>query len=111
ARSKGALNVESDPPGAQFTLRSEDGRISRSGIAAQKIVDLPTGKYALIAKRSDWEMRDVVEIRRGEIARKSFAFVNGTVSITSEPPGAEILIDGIPRGRTPLRIELPARPH
>jgi hypothetical protein len=111
ARSKGALDVESDPPGAQFTLRSEDGRISRTGIAPQKIVDLPTGKYALIAKRGDWEIRDGVEIQRGATARKSFAFVNATVSITSEPPGAEILIDGIPRGRAPLRIELPARPH
>jgi hypothetical protein len=111
ARSKGALDVESDPPGAQFTLRSEDGRISRTGFAPQKIVDLPTGKYALIAKRSDWEMRDGVEIQRGETAQKSFAFVNGTVSITSDPQGAEILIDGIPRGRTPLRTELPARPH
>jgi eukaryotic-like serine/threonine-protein kinase len=111
ARSKGALNVESDPPGAQFNLRSEDGQISRAGVAPQKIVDLPTGKYALIAKRGDWEMRDGVEIQRGETTRKSFAFVNGTVSITSEPPGAEILVDGMPHGRTPLRIELPARPH
>jgi serine/threonine protein kinase len=111
ARSKGALDVESDPPGAQFSLTSEDGQISRAGVAPQKIVDLPTGKYALVAKHGDWEMRDGVEIRRGETARKSFAFVNGLVSITSEPPGAEILIDGIPHGRTPLRIELPARPH
>jgi len=111
ARSKGALNVESDPPGAQFNLRSEDGQISRAGVAPQKIVDLPTGKYALIAKRGDWEMRDGVEIQRGETTRKSFAFVNGTVSITSQPPGAEILVDGVPHGRTPLRIELPARPH
>ncbi len=111
ARSKGALDVKSNPPGAQFTLRSEDGQVSRDGVAPQKIVDLPTGKYALIAKRSDWEMRDRVEIRRGETAQKSFAFVNGTVSITSEPPGAEILVDRMPHGRTPLRIELPARPH
>jgi serine/threonine protein kinase len=111
ARSKGTLNVESNPTGAQFTLRSEDGQFSRAGVAPQKIADLPTGKYALVAKRDDWEMRDRVEIRRGETTRKSFAFVNGTVSITSEPPGAEILIDGIPHGRAPLRIELPARPH
>src|SRR4029453_7540248 len=111
ARNKGPLNVESNPPGAQFTLRSEDGQISRTGVAPQKIVDLPTGKYTLIAKRGDWEMRDGVEIHRGDTTRKSFAFVNGTVSITSEPPGAKILVDGIPHGRTPLRIELPALPH
>jgi formylglycine-generating enzyme required for sulfatase activity/serine/threonine protein kinase len=111
ARSKGALDLESHPPGAQFTLRSDDGRISRSGVTPQKLADLPTGKYALIVKHGDWEMRDSVEIQRGETGRKSFAFVNGAVSITSEPQGAEILIDGIPHGRTPLRIELPARPH
>jgi PEGA domain len=111
ARSKGALDVQSDPPGAQFTLRSEDGQFSRAGVAPQKIVDLPTAKYALIAKRGDWEIRDGVEIQRGETARKSFAFVNGTVTVTSEPPGAKILVDGTRRGRTPLRIELPARPH
>ncbi len=111
ARSNGALDVESDPPGAQFSLTSEDGQISRAGVAPQKIVDLPTGRYALIAKHGDWEMRDGVEVQRGETTRKSFAFVNGTVDIISEPPGAEVLIDGIPRGRTPLRIELPARSH
>lgn len=111
ARSKGALDIQSDPSGAQFTLRSEDGQILWARVAPQKIRDLPTGKYTLTAKRGDWEMRDSVEIRRGETARKSFAFVNGTVNITSEPPGAKILVDGTLRGRTPLRIELPARPH
>src|SRR6266496_4280123 len=111
ARSKGALDVESDPPGAQFSLSSEDGQISRAGVAPQKIVDLPTGKYALVAKHGDWEMRDGVEIQRGETTRKSFAFVNGTVSVTSEPAGAEVLVDGTLRGRTPLRIELQARAH
>jgi eukaryotic-like serine/threonine-protein kinase len=111
ARSKGALDVESNPPGAQFTLRSEDGEISRTGVAPQKIADVPTGKYVLSAKRGDWEMRDGVEIQRGETARKSFAFVSGTVSITSEPTGAEVLVDGTLRGRTPLQIDLPARPH
>jgi eukaryotic-like serine/threonine-protein kinase len=111
ARSKGALDVQSDPPGAQFSLSSDDGQISRAGVAPEKIADLPTGKYVLIAKRGDWEIRDDVEIQRGETARKSFAFVNGLVSITSEPAGAEVLVDGTLRGRTPLRIELPARPH
>ncbi|PYK12798.1 MAG: hypothetical protein DME65_03225, partial [Verrucomicrobia bacterium] len=89
ARSKGALDLESHPPGAQFILRSEDGRMSRSGVAPQKLADLPTGKYALIVKRGDWEMRDSVEIQRGATGRKSFAFVNGAVTITSEPQGAE----------------------
>ena len=111
ARSKGALEIQSDPPGAQFSLRSDDGQISREGVTPQKIVDLLTGKYLLVAKRGDWEMHDELEIQRGQTARKSFAFINATVNITSEPSGATVIVDGTSRGRTPLRIELPARSH
>jgi len=110
-RSKGALEIQSDPPGAQFSIRSADGQISREGITPQSIVDLPTGKYSVISHRGDWEMHDEVEVMRGETAHKSFAFVSATTNITSEPSGAEILIDGKSRGRTPLRLELPARSH
>jgi serine/threonine protein kinase/formylglycine-generating enzyme required for sulfatase activity len=110
-RSKGALDLQSNQPGTQFTLRSEDGQIARDGTMPAKIADLPTGKYSMTAKREDWEVNDTVEIQRGETARKSFAFVKGTVNITSEPSGAEIIIDGKASGRTPLQIELPARPH
>ena len=110
-RSKGTLEIQSEPAGAKFSMRSEDGRFSRDGVAPATIADLPTGKYALVAKRDDWEMGDTIEVRSGETVRKSFAFVNAPVSITSEPSGADVLVDRNARGRTPLRIELPARPH
>jgi formylglycine-generating enzyme required for sulfatase activity len=76
-----------------------------------KIVDLPTGKYSLVAKRGDWEVSDTVEIQRGETARKSLPFLSATLSVTSEPAGAAVLVDGKERGRTPLRVELPSRAH
>jgi hypothetical protein len=110
-RSKGALEIQSDPPGAQFSIRSADGQIFREGAAPQSIVDLPTGKYSLIARRGDWEMRDEIEVQRGERTNKSFAFVSATTNITSEPSGAEVLVDGKSRGRTPVRLDLPARSH
>ncbi|MFZ3376273.1 MAG: bifunctional serine/threonine-protein kinase/formylglycine-generating enzyme family protein [Chthoniobacterales bacterium] len=110
-RSKGALEVQSDPPGAQFSLRSEDGQISRDGVTPAKIVDLPTGNYSVMARRGEWEMHETVEVQRGEITRKSFAFLNAAVAIVSEPAGAEVFVDGTSRGHTPLQIELPARPH
>jgi eukaryotic-like serine/threonine-protein kinase len=110
-RSKGALEVQSEPVGAQISIRSEDGKISREGTAPQSIVDLPTGKYSVIARRGDWEMRDDVEVQRGATATKSFAFVSAMAKITSEPAGAEISVDGKPRGKTPLQLELPVRSH
>jgi eukaryotic-like serine/threonine-protein kinase len=110
-RSKGAIQIQSDPVGAQFSMRSEDGQISHEGVAPQLINDIPTGKYSITARRGDWEMRGEVEVPRGGAVTKSFAFVSAITNITSEPSGAEIFIDGKSRGRTPLRVDLPARPH
>jgi serine/threonine protein kinase len=110
ARSKGTLQIQSQPSGAQFSLRSQDGQISREGVTPQTIGDLPTGKYSIVARRGEWEMRDDVEVQRGETT-KSFGFVSVVTNITSEPNGAEVLVDGKSRGRTPLRLELPARAH
>jgi serine/threonine protein kinase/formylglycine-generating enzyme required for sulfatase activity len=110
-RSKGALQIQSEPPGAQFSLRSEDGQNSRQGVTPQSIADLPTGKYSIVARRGDWEMRDEVEVQRSETTSKSFAFVSAITNITSEPSAAEIFVDGKSRGRTPLRLDLPARAH
>src|SRR5436853_260908 len=99
-RSKGAIEIQSEPPGAQFSIRSADGQISRDGTTPQSIVDLPTGKYSVVAHRGDWEMRDEVEIQRGAKTSKSFAFISATTKITSEPTGAEVLVDGKSRGKT-----------
>src|SRR5206468_4056049 len=66
---------------------------------------------SIFARRGDWEMRDDVEVQRGETTGKSFAFVSAITNITSEPSGAEIFVDSTSRGRTPLRLDLPARPH
>jgi formylglycine-generating enzyme required for sulfatase activity/serine/threonine protein kinase len=110
-RSRGGAEIESEPAGAQFTLRSEDGMVTRTGTLPARIAELPTGNYSLVAKRGDWDITDTMEIKRGETARKIFAFAIAPVSITSEPAGAEVSIDGTTRGRAPLRVELPARAH
>src|SRR5207247_515492 len=93
-RSKGTLEIQSEPPGAQFSLRSEDGQVSREGVTSQTVADLPTGKYSIVARHGDWEMRSDVDVQHGDTANKSFAFVRALTNITSEPSGAEIFIDG-----------------
>ncbi len=110
-RSKGTLQIQSEPSGAQFWIKSEDVQVSREGITPQTLADLPTGKYSVVARRGDWEMHDDVEVQRGETTNKSFAFVSAITNITSEPSGAEIFVDGKSRGRAPLRLNLPARVH
>src|SRR5439155_12485569 len=59
----------------------------------------------------DWEMPDQVEVERTKTTSKSFAFVSAITNITSEPSAAEVFVDGKSRGRTPLRLDLPARAH
>lgn len=110
-RSKGALEIRSEPSGAGFSLRSDDGQFSRDGVTPATLIELPTGKYALTANRGDWDVRDEVEVERGETTRRTFAFVNGTLSVTSEPAGAEIFVDGSLAGEAPARMGIAARRH
>ena len=44
-------------------------------------------------------------------ASGAIATATGTANVTSSPVGAEVTIDGVPRGVTPLRLTLPAGEH
>ena len=68
-RSRGGLEIQSEPPDAEYTLQSEDGKVSRTGRLPANISELPTGNYSLVAKRGDWEISDTVEIKRAEMTK------------------------------------------
>jgi formylglycine-generating enzyme required for sulfatase activity len=110
-RSTGRLEIQSNPAGAKIAIHSEDGKVAREGTAPFTWSDLPTDKYVVSATRGDWEMTDSLDVSRGETARRVFAFVDVPVQVTSEPNGAQISIDGQPRGLTPLNLQLSARHH
>jgi formylglycine-generating enzyme required for sulfatase activity len=110
-RSKGGLEVESRPNAVKFSLRAEDGKVVRDAVTPFTFSDLPTGKYFITATRGDWEMHDTIEVQRGNTAHKVFAFVEAPVMVTSEPSGAQISVDGQPRGQAPVRLQLSARQH
>jgi len=111
-RSSGRLEIQSTPPGVKVFIRSEDDpRVTREGTSPFTIFDLPTGKYVVVGKHDDWEIRDSVEVSRGATARRTFEFVDAPVRVTSEPNGALISVDGIARGAAPLDLQLPARHH
>ena len=110
-RSKGALEVRTQPTGVACRIIGEGEVPVREGAAPLTLTDLPTGKYEVTATQGEWQLREVVEVRRAETASVSLAFVTAPVAITSEPTGAEIFADGRPLGRAPLRVELPAGAH
>ncbi len=104
ARSKGSAQLASNPTGAEFELRRE-GEPTRRGKTPTLLHDLPTGLYDVVAKRSDWEMKDQIEIKRGGVTLKTFQFANGSVKIISAPVGATVSLGGRTLGRTPLLLD------
>ncbi len=110
-RSRGSLEIDSSAAGTTYTMQNEDGSVSRSGALPARIANIPTGKYTIVARHSDWSVTETVEVTRGETARQTFTFSTSLVAVTSEPPGASISIDGRPAGRAPVQVDLPARAH
>ena len=109
-RSRGALRVASKPAGAAFELR-EGERIVQRGTTPATLRDVPTGDYALAFHHDGRDVTEPVEIKRDEEATKEIEFASGHVSVTSEPAGAEIFVDGKSRGAAPVEVDLPEGPH
>ena len=109
-RSKGSLQLTTQPGDAAFELHA-DGEPDRKGTAPATLADLPTGTYELVAHKDGRELKETVEIKRGEVTTQELVFAWGSVAVTSEPDGAEIFADGKSRGIAPLRIDLPTGKH
>ena len=110
-RSTGQLEIESKPIGLKTSVRDENGKVVREDKTPLTLSAIPTGKYSVTTVNGDWQMNEIIEVTRGETARKTFAFVDAAVKITSDPAGAQIVVDGQPQGQTPLQLQLSARPH
>ncbi len=109
-RSNGSLLLESDPAGASFVLRQGDALV-REGTTPVTLSDLPTGEYEVAVVDQGRELRQPVQIVRNQLSSKRVVFSAGALNVTSDPPGAEISLDGRAMGRTPLRLETLAGDH
>jgi hypothetical protein len=110
-RSSGALTISTKQPNATFELRQGE-MVAWRGILPVQIPDLPTGKYTLVAALEGREKTiENVEIARNETTPVEVEFLSGRVTVTSQPAGAEISVDGQPCGKTPIELSLPDGPH
>jgi formylglycine-generating enzyme required for sulfatase activity len=103
------LSVRSAPAGAEVTIAgTHRGRAPLAielpaGIAYQVVVSLPG--YAT------WTQDVFATAGRSLSAEVRLTPVFARVKVAGEPPDAELLIDGVPRGQTPQSLSLPAIEH
>jgi len=99
-----APNVISDPPGAMVSLNNE-----YIGVTPVKLTAEP-GRYSLRLTLSGYQPHSqAIQINgeTGDISIKLAPMGEATLEIKSEPPDAEVLIDGTLAGRTPLTVSAP----
>ncbi len=94
----------SDPPGAEVYMAEQ--RVGNGREVTPFSTELPEGEYRFSAVHDQLmpvEQTAVVEADAGS-AEVSFQFDFGSVSLDSEPPGAAVVSNGMPLGRTPLTL-------
>ena len=103
---KGNVDISSIPAGATIYL---DGNYA--GIAPRMISDIPTGKHAISLKLDgyyDWKSE--IEIVKGKTVtisaqmEKSEIPYDGSINIQSTPSNAEVYVNDVFKGNTPLII-------
>jgi formylglycine-generating enzyme required for sulfatase activity len=105
----GRLAVTSDPSGATVTVNG----VFR-GTAPIELDLAPGITYEVtvsMAGRSTFTTGvEISSSRRSEVLAE-LDLLSGEVSVTSLPPRAQLLIDGVPSGTTNQTLDLEARPH
>ncbi|MCB1236245.1 MAG: PEGA domain-containing protein [Verrucomicrobiae bacterium] len=101
----GAVMFQSDPPGAEVYLN--DRRLGNGDERTPFSVELPEGEYSFIGRYENLEQVVVdTRVASDETTPVKFPFEYGSVTIESDPPGAAVVMKGIPLGRTPLRRDV-----
>jgi hypothetical protein len=113
-RSTGAAQIISTPPGQKFRLAMAKSPVAgekaseQTGVTPATIENLPTGTYALRLSRDGWpDFSGELTVERGKVKPLTWEFAEGSTRIVSEPPGAEIFINGKSVGATPFTFSGP----
>lgn len=108
----GQLVVNSTPEGAQIQV---DGRFDDTWVTPVTLTGLAPGTHTISVIRSGFNP----ETRSVDIAQASKSFLvvhltvqGATVNLTSDPPGAQVLMDGRDTGRvTPVQLMVESGQH
>jgi len=110
--STGDLSVESSPEGAQLQI---DGRADASWVTPFSLSGLAPGTHTVVVSKSGFGQEShTVEVTAGSKASLSIHLValNATMSVSSDPAGASIFVDGKDSGKvTPAQVAIEKGAH
>lgn len=105
----GSLYLTTDPPGATIWLNGEE-----IGETPQRIAALQPGYHELMLQRSLYQsIQERILIYSGEEKRLEITLEEapGVLTLTTQPKGAEIFLEGRQVGTTPVVLDLPRGEH
>ena len=108
AKKPGHLDLTSTPAGAEVLINGEP-----AGTTPLTVRDLPPGDHQLIVQAPRYspakDTVTVIGLDRTQSLAVTLAPAWGQVRLSSKPSGAEVIVEGESRGRTPLVTELLAK--
>lgn len=107
----GQVVIETNPENLPWTLRDALGR-EISGRTPARVEEVSAGKAVVRIKRGDWPpLEREIEIIATETQTLAVPLPTGTLTVTSEPAGAEVRVGSHSLGTTPLILrDAPAGP-
>jgi len=107
----GQLVVRSNPPGARITI---DGRSDSGWVTPYTIPDLTTGYHSVVVSKEGYgdAQRSVsIEGGRASTVDAALTMPGGEISITTNPAGLEVVVDGRSVGRSPIQAVVGVGQH
>jgi formylglycine-generating enzyme required for sulfatase activity len=105
----GGLQVTSEPSGASVDVLDMSDTLRKSGQTPLNISQIKSGTYKLKLEKDRYYYSETrtVTIEDSKTTEEAVTFRPkfGTLVITSEPPDAEVIFDGTPKGKTPLTLD------
>jgi hypothetical protein len=107
AWKRGTISFSSNPNGAKLLMNDQPVGNSEGANVLPLIAEFPEGAYTFVAQYDGLDPVALdVEVKADAPAEARFEFAFGSVSINSQPPGASVVANGRPLGRTPYRQEI-----
>jgi serine/threonine protein kinase len=104
-----AVSIRSTPPGAKVII--DDGKVEPCSTPCT--VDLPAGRHVLLAQLDKYESANkIFQLPAEAQLNLTLRRQTGTVAVSSNPTGAQILVDGVEHPeKTPAILTLPVGRH